>query len=257
MCYEFAFEQNDIINFSDRFDDIKDPNYILFRFACYLKNINLIPKYLNEQDLNINSKTDFGNTLLIIAAYNNKLDVVNFLLNQPDIDINTTNNQNETALSCTNCKKFKNLLLEKLNIDNKAIRNCKNLDKNDIDKINKKGITGLMRAVCKNNTKLVKKYIEYSANVNFQDSEGITSLMIAASESFDTITKILIEAGANINMVNNNGETALMCAVGNENKKIVEILVDAGSDINIVDKDGDTAISISHEKHLPILLQKK
>lgn len=183
------------------------------------------------------------------------MDVVNFLLNQPDIDINATNNQNETALSCTNCKKIKNLLLEKLNI---GIRNCKNyIDKNNIDKINKKGITGLMRAVCKNNTKLIKKYIEYGANVNFQDNEGITSLMIAASESFETVTKILIEAGANINMVNNNGETALMCAVGNENKKIVELLVDAGSDINLVDKDGDTAISISHEKHLPILLQKK
>lgn len=74
-----------------------------------------------------------------------------------------------------------------------------------------KDATPLCTAISKGDILIVRKFIEYGANVN-EKSNGMTPLMIAARYNNVEILKLLIENGAKVDIQNENGFTALKFA---------------------------------------------
>ncbi|MGK4568558.1 ankyrin repeat domain-containing protein [Flavobacterium sp. 3HN19-14] len=71
--------------------------------------------------------------------------------------------------------------------------------------------TPLCLAICKGDVEIVKKFIEYGADVN-ENSNGMTPLMYAARYNHVEIMKYLIENGADVKQKDGKGNTALKYA---------------------------------------------
>ena len=75
-------------------------------------------------------------------------------------------------------------------------------------------------AICKGDVNVVKKFIEYGADVN-ETSNGMTLLMVAARYNKTEIIKLLLSKGASRNAKSENGFTALKYAeISNANEAI-------------------------------------
>lgn len=88
--------------------------------------------------------------------------------------------------------------------------NHKSLVKENIE-LSVYGGTPLSVAISKGDIEIVKKFIEYGADVN-QISEDMTPLMVAARYNKVEIIKILIANGARVNEKNEKGYTAIKYA---------------------------------------------
>lgn len=88
--------------------------------------------------------------------------------------------------------------------------------------------TPLCMAIVKGEFDIVKKFIEYGANVN-EKSNGLTPLMMAARYNRVDIVNHLIESGAKLNEKSENGFTALKWAEASGAKEVVEILKSKGA----------------------------
>jgi ankyrin repeat protein len=83
--------------------------------------------------------------------------------------------------------------------------------------------TPLSVAISKGDIDVVKKFIEYGADVN-EKSNGMSPLMIAARYNKVEIIKILISKGAHLNDKDENGFTALKYAELSNAKEAIQIL---------------------------------
>lgn len=83
--------------------------------------------------------------------------------------------------------------------------------------------TPLCVAISKGELDIVKKFVEYGADVN-ERSNGMTPLMIAARYNKVEIIKFLLEHGANLNAKDEKGFTALKHAELSSAKEAILIL---------------------------------
>jgi ankyrin repeat protein len=72
-------------------------------------------------------------------------------------------------------------------------------------------VTPLCMAICKGDFEIVKKFIEYGANIN-ESSNGMTPLMYAARYNKVEILTLLVEKGADLKAKDERGNTALKYA---------------------------------------------
>jgi ankyrin repeat protein len=84
-------------------------------------------------------------------------------------------------------------------------------------------LTPLTVAISKGDIEIVKKFIEYGADVN-EKSNGMSPLMIAARYNKVEIIRILVSKGANVSDKDENGYTALKYAELSNAKEAAEIL---------------------------------
>jgi len=115
-------------------------------------------------------------------------------------------------------------------------------DRVDVDIIDQKGETALMRAESAHHTGIVMLLIAHGADVNRKDVSGWTALFIAVHASDYTTIRVLIKKGAEVNSKNNSGETALFWAASKGDFVSVELLIKAGADVNSKNIDGETAL---------------
>jgi ankyrin repeat protein len=120
-----------------------------------------------------------------------------------------------------------------------------------IDTQDKYGETALMYASYSQKKEIVKKLIDFGANVNHKDKQGCTALLDASGRSNTEIIEILINAGADVNHQNKYG-TILMAALkghNNSSEEIAKILLAAGADatINAQNISGFTALMYAVE----------
>lgn len=100
----------------------------------------------------------------------------------------------------------------------------------------------------KNSLEIIKKIIDYGANIDEQNGIGDTALILAVESNNSSIVKILVENSADVNLQNNSGQTPLMgtftsTTTNKETHKIIETLVNAGADFDLIDNEGDTVLS--------------
>ncbi len=78
-------------------------------------------------------------------------------------------------------------------------------------------------AISKGDVNIVKKFIEYGADVN-EKSNGMTPLMVAARYNKTEIIQLLLSKGAVVNAKSENGFTALKYAELSNANEAVELL---------------------------------
>ena len=115
---------------------------------------------------------------------------------------------------------------------------------NDINNVDKYGMTQLTRASKYGHIDIVKLLLDWGSDPNYQneDRSGRTALMWASLFGRTDIVKLLLARGADSNIVTRYGETAIMCVSLFGHIEILELLLDKGSDPNIVNEHGETAI---------------
>ena len=87
--------------------------------------------------------------------------------------------------------------------------------------------TPLGMAISKGEVDIVKKFVEYGADVN-EKSNGMTPLMLAARYNNVKIIEFLLSKGASLKTKNENGFTALKFAEMSNAKEAVAFLKEAG-----------------------------
>jgi ankyrin repeat protein len=206
---------------------------------------------LIESEANLEIKTSFGDTVLMLAICNNLVEVCRALIAKliqsnvnTQIYLDQKNNANQTALSLAltlgNIEIVKMLINANANVNQKfslgetvlmsalsspnvTIEMIKFLvdAKVNLDEKNDYGETALLRAVAHSNAEIINFLIQAHANVDAQDEVGQTALISAVQRDKVDIAMALIAAKANLELKDINGQTARMCAVENGLEKVV------------------------------------
>jgi FOG: Ankyrin repeat len=214
---------------------------------------------LLDKGISANLKTDDGNSVLMLAAYLDKIDIAKLLIDK-GADVNATDNNGKTALMYAAEKG--NLDIAKLLLEKGA----------QIDAVDKNGKTALNIAEENNQKELADFLRNWNKPANLQISDltpapkistqpTITpvstvkpislndSLLNAVKEENLDKTKELLNEGANINSKDQNGKTALMFASEEGNFDLVKLLVEKGANILAKDNSGKTAIKYAIDNH--------
>lgn len=171
--------------------------------------------------VDVNIQSEYGNTPLMAALFNNHLEIVNRLLNQDKIDVTLEDQFRHTLLMFSAHKGIYSItkkILER--IPTGLLRTYVN-----IKSVNQ--VTAMTAAVYNNNAKMVELLLNYGADVNtkFKDE---TMLMFAARNGFTKIVKLLLAAEADVNVKNNAEETALDIVKGLDFRdEIIQLLQNA------------------------------
>jgi hypothetical protein len=98
------------------------------------------------------------------------------------------------------------------------------VEKGEIEKEDKGGMTPLMYAAYYGRAPMARYLCEKGADVNKQDKEGWTSLMYAAYYNFPEVVEILLDHGASTTLVNSRGKKAIDYAKKFEHPEIITML---------------------------------
>ena len=92
---------------------------------------------------------------------------------------------------------------------------------------------------------VIRKMIEYGADINAGDSHGCTPLHIASEGSGlkdGSVHRLLLEHGAEVNARKKDGSTPLHMASAIELPEVVRLLLEHGADVKAEDSSGRTAL---------------
>jgi hypothetical protein len=98
------------------------------------------------------------------------------------------------------------------------------VEKGEIDKEDKGGMTPLMYAAYYGKPQMAEYLCENGAGVNNQDKKGWTSLMFAAYYNFPEVVEVLLRHGASTTLVNSKGKKAIYYAKKYKHLEIIPML---------------------------------
>ncbi|OGV37924.1 MAG: hypothetical protein A2X48_01325 [Lentisphaerae bacterium GWF2_49_21] len=190
-----------------------------------LQNVEL----LCDSGADINAETNYGWTAAIFAARKGHSKIVEYLLDKGHIDVNKEYGHNrETLLDEAVSAYHPHPEIVKLLLSRGA----------DVNHQGAGGYYPLWGA----RLEIVKLLCEAGANVNLKNESGETALSRAAMSADLDIVKYLLERGADINNRDQSGDTPLMYAASKENIKLVEFLIEKGASVDDRGKYGDTPL---------------
>ena len=199
-------------------------------------------KYLiEENNIDINSTDENGQTLLMKACCNTNLDLVKYLV-ENKADITKTDKKNYNALMYA---------VEQSTLD--IVRYLfEESDTINIEQLSKDQI-GLLSLAIKNNDFRILRYLVESQNfdVTISNEKGQNLALLAAGSGKLDSVKYLRDKNANITAKDNNGNNILMYAAASGNLSLVKYIVNAAIvDINEKNNDDKTAkdIAIAHNQ---------
>lgn len=213
-----------------------------------------------------------GNTRLMWAAGHGMQDHISLLLSQPGVHVDERNHDGWTALfyACYNdrlecCDQLlaagadPNLhasdgttpLMFSATAGKGNIRICMNLiDRGgaDVNAIDHKGYTALMKSVLKNNIDMVRALLEYpQTDLNISDGEGVSALIIAVSNGYLEIVQMLCSLPEVIVKKEKENEGGK----GGKGGKGKAAQIIPGLQVNKPDKQGYTALMYSAQSNHP------
>ncbi|MBR1841579.1 MAG: ankyrin repeat domain-containing protein [Alphaproteobacteria bacterium] len=185
-------------------------------------------KKMIDAGLDVNSRDEEGDTLLLFTLANNdNLEIAKMLL-EAGADINAPS-QRDGITPLLVATTMANELQKQAQ---KIYKNPAALKHTNISAGNMKN-----RAVHQMNyaVKLTKMLIEYGADVNRETPYGTPLMNASTNEWNKEIIDMLLEAGADVNKKDRNGRTALFYASAFNCNDIITKLLAAGADIEIKD----------------------
>lgn len=225
--------------------------------SLYIENIEITKVLLEKSDVNL--KANNGNTPLLIAVtrlgHPQYYELIELLINN-NADVNSQNDKGETTLELAaryGCIDVVKLLIQRgAHIDHQnkegvtpLIQAAKEKHKDIVEYLVKNNANVNLydkylwsalifsASECLETTRLLLKY---GAHIDHQNHEGDTALIKAAYWNQINIVEHLISCGANVDIKNNFGETAFDKS---EDYCCIQVLLNSES-INYRDEFGDT-----------------
>jgi len=201
--------------------------------ACHANNNEYIKKLLNDNEINVNHKTDLGICAFALALANDNIELLKMLINHPSSDINITFGGN-TILhhACLNgLKDVVELILVHQNLN--------------INKINEYGKTAFYLACEKGYLDIVETLVKSShdLNVHIKSYYSVDALQMSCVRGKYDIVKYLLNLDYDINELDQNGMSLMALACNHNNNDIAELLLNQPYiDINNYDKQGWPAV---------------
>lgn len=193
-----------------------------------LKSVNTL---LEKEPTLVDTQTEQGISVLLLAMYYRKNEIVNILLQHKKDFLFFE------AAAAGKVKILKNYL----------VQNPEKINEYATD-----GFTALGLACFFAQTENVKLLLENGANPNLASNNDfkVSPLHSAAAVSNLELVKLLLENGANVNATQSNGVTALHSSAHNKAVEILKLLLGNGADKNAKTQDGKTALDFAKEnKH--------
>jgi hypothetical protein len=103
----------------------------------------------------------------------------------------------------------------------------------DVDKSMEYGDTLVMRAVDRNNPRILKALLRAKADPNKGNAYGVNGMMSAAMQGRAELVGILYAAGGNVNARDKNGTPVLYSAVQGGDYETVRVLIEDGADTSV------------------------
>jgi ankyrin repeat protein len=204
-----------------------------------------------KKGADVNKTSTEGNTVLMTAAYYNRLQVVEYLIKQCGADVEKQNSFGKTALMYA-------ASFNKLQVVEYLIKQCGA----DAEKQDKNGKTALMNAAQYGQFDIARCLVECGANVEKQNSFGKTALMYAAyydmqygnmhdnlNKKLKVVKDLIEKGGADVEKQDKCGKTALIHAAHSNNSlEAVKYLVECGANpreakVRIEKKFGEAAFA--------------
>ena len=182
--------------------------------------------------LNINNKSNSGETVLMVACSFGAKDIAKYLISL-EADVNKFNKTDgKTALSWAS--EYGHQKVVRLLLDANA----------EVDKayVYFSGNTPLMQACIRGHAKCVEMLLQANAAVDKVNNWGRTPLVAAIDHGHIEVVRLLLKWSADVDKLV-DGQTPLMIAEGRY--PIVEELVKHNADVNKVDKLGNTALILA------------
>lgn len=209
---------------------------------------NQIIKMLIEAGANIQTENNDNLTLLMIAAISGNLSLVNDLISL-GIDLNK-NSGGKTALMYAAFYGHSDVVevLVNANVDESR--------KVSVDDCDEKGMTALMWAIDKGNTKCAKILIENKTDLEKKDNKfHFSALFWAISKRNHEIVRMLIKAGAKVNVLDINNMTPLQGAIMRRDLNIVRELIEADANLNALYSNGMTPLMLAAQCGYPEIVE--
>lgn len=191
-------------------------------------NIEIVKSGLSENPLLVNTKTEQGLSVLLLAMYYRKNDIVNVLLgSKKEFDF------------------FEAAAAGKLDFVKKHLADQPEiLNQYAVD-----GFTALGLSCFFSQKEIANFLLQNGADPNIASNNDfkVTPLHSAAAISQVGIVNILLENGANVNAKQSSGVTALHSAAHNGATEIVELLLKNGGDKNAKTEDGKSVLDFARE----------
>lgn len=222
----------------------------------------------------VDSRSDNGQTPLMVAAEQGNLDIVQELIRR-GANVNLDDIDSWTSLICAakegHIEVVQELLENGANLEHRdmggwtalmwaAYKGRTEVARLLLDKGANPNITGqysvypIIWAAGRGHGEIVHLLLQHSAKVNCSDKYGTTPLIWAARKGhYDSVMHLLAN-GADVDQEGANSMTALIVAVKGGYTEVVKELLKRNPNVNMTDKDGNTALAIAaKEGHTEIV----
>jgi ankyrin repeat protein len=200
-----------------------------------------IKAIINKDPTRINSKDEYGNSLLHLAVREGNVDIIKYLVSE-GANVNSRNIADEAPIHIAANSGNLDVVIQL--ISNGADINVK-------DSI---GNTSLHDAVENDHIQIVKYLISQGAEINTQNNGHQSPLHEAVVFNKVEMSKLLVSEGANVNTKDEDRKSPLHAAIINENLELVKYLAANGADVNAKDKFDRTPLhQAAYEGNLDVV----
>ncbi|AVP88191.1 Putative ankyrin repeat-containing protein [Candidatus Phycorickettsia trachydisci] len=264
----------ELLNYKANIEATTEDGYTPILMAARGGHLDIVKELLNNK-ANIEAANKDGMTPLFEAVCNGHCQIAQLLLDK-GANFEATTQTGDTPLHCAakngHTKTVESLLykatkLEAINPflyvtckDLSGIEELLNYKPNIIEVRNKNGDTSLHIAAQEGHLDIVKKLLDYKANIEATNKGGWTPLLKAAQRGHCQVVQLLLNEGANIEAATQAGDTPLHYAAENGHTKTVECLLDKKAYLETTTQMGNTPLHLAagngHAATVKLLLDK-
>ncbi|XP_018539495.1 kinase D-interacting substrate of 220 kDa B isoform X2 [Lates calcarifer] len=237
------------------------------------ENLAAIKAHL-DKFRDVDSRSDNGQTPLMVAAEQGNLEIVQELIRR-GANVNLDDVDCWTALISAakegHIEVVRELLENNANLEHRdmggwtalmwaAYKGCTDVAQLLLEKGANPNITGqysvypIIWAAGRGHAEIVHLLLQHGAKVNCSDKYGTTPLIWAARKGHYECVMHLLANGADVDQEGANSMTALIVAVKGGYTEVVKELLKRNPNVNMTDKDGNTALAIAaKEGHTEIV----
>uniref|UniRef100_A0A3B4AP54 KAP NTPase domain-containing protein n=1 Tax=Periophthalmus magnuspinnatus TaxID=409849 RepID=A0A3B4AP54_9GOBI len=237
------------------------------------ENLPAIKAHL-DKFRDVDSRSDNGQTPLMVAAEQGNLEIVQELIRR-GANVNLDDIDSWTSLICAakegHIEVVQELLENGANLEHRdmggwtalmwaAYKGRTEVARLLLEKGANPNITGqysvypIIWAAGRGHAEIVHLLLQHSAKVNCSDKYGTTPLIWAARKGHYNSVMHLLANGADVDQEGANSMTALIVAVKGGYTDVVKELLKRNPNVNMTDKDGNTALAIAaKEGHTEIV----